>query len=143
MQRCAARWCKRGSLQWPREALVEGELGLAGPHALYLEAARGLDVPELEQGRDEPEQGAPGQPLAVDGLLGSSVLAELAPDGAGSVQGPRALEPSRLLEEEVAGMPPELSGPRGAGCDASERTARESPLRRGRARRRGQATFRR
>src|SRR4051812_951566 len=143
MRRCAARWCRRDSLRWPREASVEGELGLAGPHAPWLEAARGLDVPELEQGHGEPEQEASGQPLAVEGLLGSSVLAGLAPDGAGSAQGPRALEPRRLLGEEAAGTPPELHCQRVTGCGAAERTARESPLRHGRARRRGQATLRR
>ena len=62
------------------------------------------------------EQGAPGQLLAGEGLLGSSALAALAPDGAGSAQGPRALEPWRLLEEEAAGALPELRRPRGAGC---------------------------
>src|SRR3954469_18727244 len=143
MRRCAARWCRRGSQQWPQEALVEGELGLAGPHALQLEAARGLDVLEREQGHDEPEQGAPGRPLVVEGLLGSSVLAGLAPDGAGSAQRPRALVPWRLLGEEAAGTAPELHCPRGAGCGAAERTAQESPLWRGRARRRGRATLRR
>src|SRR4051812_41803585 len=143
MRRCAARWCRRDSLRWPREASVEGELGLAGPHALQLEAARGLDVPELEQGHGEPEQEAPGQPLAVEGLLGSSVLAGLAPDGAGSARGPRALEPWRLLGEEAAGTPPKLHCLRGAGCGVAERTAQESPSRRGRARRRDRATLRR
>src|SRR3954466_2074427 len=106
MRRSTARWCRRGNQQWPREALVEGELGLAGPHALQQGAARGLDVPELEQGHDEPELGAPGQLLAGKGLLGSSVLAGLAPNGAGSTQGPRALEPRRLLGDELAGTPP-------------------------------------
>src|SRR3954462_4198086 len=143
MRRCAARWCRHGSVQWLREASVEGELGLAGPLALQLEVARGLDVPELEQGHGEPEQGAPEQPLAVEGLLGSSVPAGLAPDGAGSAQGPRALEPWCLLGEEAVGTPPELHCPRGAGCGAAERTTQESPLRRGRARRRGRATLRR
>src|SRR3954463_7992138 len=137
MRCCAARWCRRGSLRWLREASVEGELGLAGPLALQLEAVRVLDVPELEQGHDEPEQGASGQPLAVEGLLGSSVLAGLAPGGAGSAQGPRALEPWPLLGGEA----PELHSPRGAGCGAAEQTAQESPLRRGRARRRGRATL--
>src|SRR3954462_11346686 len=125
MRRCAARWCRHGSVQWLREASVEGELGLAGPLALQLEVARGLDVPELEQGRDEPEQGAPGQPLAVEGLLGSSVLAGLALDGVGSAQEPRALEPWHLLGEEAAGTPPELHCPHEAGCSAAERTAQE------------------
>src|SRR3954470_21852014 len=143
MRRCAARWCRRGNLQWPREASVEGELGLAGPLALQLAVARGLDVPELEQGLSEPELGAPGQPLAVEGLLGSSVPAALAPDGAGSAQGPRALEPWRLLGEEAVGTPPELHCPRGAGCGGAERTAKETPLQRRRARRRGRATLHR
>ena len=58
---------------------------------------------QLEQGCGVPEQGAPGQLLAGEGLLGSSVLGALVPDGAGSAQGPRALEPWRLLEEEPAG----------------------------------------
>ena len=73
------------------------------------------------------EQGAPGQLHAGEGLLGSSALAALAPDGAGSAQGPRALEPWRLLEEEAAGAPPELRRPRGVGCGAAEQTAQESP----------------
>src|SRR4051812_46861305 len=131
MRHCAARWYRRGSLRWPREALVEGELGLAGPLALLLGVARGLDVPELERGLGEPELGAPGQPLAVVGLLGSSVPAELVPDGAGSAQGPRALEPWRLLGEEAVGTAPELHCPRGAECGAAVLTAQESPLRRG------------
>src|SRR4051812_26658960 len=113
MRRYAGGWCRHGNLRWPREALVEGELGLAGPHALQLGAARGLDVQEREQGRNVPEQGAPWQLLADKGLLGSSVLAAPAPDGAGSGQGPHALEPSRLLEGEAAGTPPELRWPRG------------------------------
>src|SRR3954469_10091889 len=103
MRRRAARRCRRGSLRWPREILVEGELGLAGPLALLLGAARGLDVPGPERGLGEPELGAPGQPLAVEGLLGISVPAGLAPDGASSAQGPRALEPWHLLGEEAAG----------------------------------------
>src|SRR3954466_15808070 len=101
MRRRAARRGRRGRLRGPREVLVEGELGLAGPLALLLGVARGLDVPELERGLGEPELGAPGQPLAVEGLLGSSVPAGLAPDGAGSAQGPRGLEPWRLLGEEA------------------------------------------
>src|SRR3954470_6195885 len=118
--RCrAARRCRRGSLRWLREGLVEGELGLAGPLALLLGAARGLDVPELERGLGEPELGAPGQPLAVVGLLGSSVPAEVAPDGAGSAQGPRSFEPWRLLGEEAVGTPPEIHCPRGAECGAA------------------------
>src|SRR3954465_12600572 len=131
MRRRAARRCRRGSLRWPREVLVEGELGLAGPLALLLGAARGLDVPVLERGLGEPELGAPGRPLAVVGLLGSSVLAGLALDGAGSAQGLRALGPWRLLGEEAAGTPPELHCPRGAECSAAVGTARESPLRSG------------
>ena len=82
---------------------------------------------EQEHGRDVLEQGAPGQLLAGEGLLGSSALAALAPDGAGSAQGPCALEPWSLLEEEAAGAPPELRRPRGAGCGAAERTVQESP----------------
>src|SRR4051812_38007329 len=101
MRRYAARWCRHDSLRWPRGALAGGELGLAGPHALRLGAARGLDAREQEQGRDVPEQGAPGQLLAGEGLLGNSALVMLVPDGAGSGQGPRALEPWRLLEEEA------------------------------------------
>ena len=110
------------------------DLGLACPHALQLGAARGLDVLAQERDHDELEQGALGQLLAGEELLGSSALAMLAPDGAGSAQGPRALEPHRLFEEEAAGAPPELRRPRGAGCGAAEQTAQESPLRRGRAR---------
>ena len=43
------------------------------------------------------EQGASGQLLAGAGLLGSSALAALAPDGAGSAQGPRAFLRRRRL----------------------------------------------
>src|SRR3954463_9538066 len=123
MRHCTARWCRRGSLRWPREASVEGELGLAGPLELLLGAARGLDVPGPERGLGEPELGAPGQPLAVEGLLGSPVPTGLAPDGAGSAQGPRAMEPWRLLGEGAAGTSPELHCPRGAECGAAVLTA--------------------
>ena len=73
------------------------------------------------------EQGAPGQLLAGEGLLGSSALAALVPDGAGSAQGPRALEPGRLLEGEAAEAPPELHCPCRAGRGAARRMARGSP----------------
>src|SRR4051812_26717987 len=139
MRRCATWWCRRGSLRWPREASVEGELGLAGPLALLPGAARGLDALGPERGLREPELGAPGQPLAVEGLLGSSVPAGLAPIGAGFAQGPRALGPWRLLGEGAADTPRELHCPCGAECGAAVRAARESPLRRGRAQRRGRA----
>src|SRR3954466_10200006 len=125
----AARRCRRGSQRWPREVLVEGELGLAGPLALQLGAARGLDVPELERGLGEPGLGAPGRPLAVAGHLGSSVLAGLAHDGAGYAQELRALGPWHLLGNEAAEMPPGLHCPCGAECGAAVRKARESPLR--------------
>ena len=69
----------------------------------------------------------PGQLLAGKGLLNSSALAALAPAGEGPAQGPRALDPWRLPEEEAVGAPPELHCPRGAGCSAAERTAQESP----------------
>ena len=100
-----------------------------------------LSLPRPPSCMGNAAQGAPGQLLAGEGLLGSSALAALAPDGAGSAQGPRALEPWRLPGGEVAGTTPELHCPRGAECGAAERTAQESPLRRGRARRRGRAIF--
>src|SRR3954470_19036677 len=108
MQRCASRRCRRGTLRWPQEVLVEGELSLAGPLVLLLGAARGLDVPELERGLGEPGLGAPGRPLAVAGLLGSSVPAGPAHDGAGSAKELRTLGPWHLLGNEAAGMPPGL-----------------------------------
>src|SRR3954466_13698889 len=110
MRRCAARWCRRGSMRWPRGVLVEGELGLAGPLALLQGAARGLDVPEL---------GAPGRLLAVVGLLGSSVPAGLVLGGAGFAWEPCAFGPWRLLGEEAAGTPSELRCPRGVECGAA------------------------
>src|SRR3954466_10482189 len=132
MRRYAARGCRRGSQRWPREVLVEGELGLVGPLAPQLGAARGLDVLELEQGLGEPGPGAPGRPLAVAGLPGSSVPAGPAHGGAGSAQEPRALGPWHLLGKVVAGTPPGLRCPCEAECGAVVRKVRESPLRRGR-----------
>src|SRR4051812_17968043 len=87
MRRCAARWCRCGSLRWPWEALVEGELGLAGPLALLLGVARGLDVPELERGLVEPELGVPGSLLrsrdflAAPFLLGWRLMERVSPRG--------------------------------------------------------------
>ena len=74
----------------------DGELGPAGPHAPRLGAAQGLDV---------LEQGALGQLLEGEGLLGSFALAVLVPNRAGSAQGPRALELGHLLEGEAAEAP--------------------------------------
>ena len=89
-------------------------LGPAGHRAPQLGAAQGLDMLEQGRGRDEPEQGALGQLLGGEGPLGNFALATLAPDGVGSTQGPRALGPGRLLEEEAAEVPPELRCPRRA-----------------------------
>src|SRR3954466_15548844 len=127
MRRYAARGCRRGSQRWPREVLVEGELGLVGPLAPQLGAARGLDVLELERGLGEPGLGAPRRPLAVAGLLGSSVPAGPAHDGAGSAQELRALGPWHLLGKVADGTPPGLHCPRGAECSAVARKPRESP----------------
>ena len=102
-------------------------LGPAGPRAPQLGAARGLDVLEQERGRDEPEQGALGQILEGVGPLASSAPATLVPDGAGSAQGPRALEPGRLLEGEVAKAPQELHCPRMAGAVQRERWCGGAP----------------
>ena len=94
------------------------ELGPAGPHALQLGAALGLDV---------LEQGALGQLLEGEGLLGSSTLAAVARDGAGSAQGPRTLGPGRLLEGEAAEAPQELHCPRRVGRGTARGRCRGAP----------------
>ena len=93
-------------------------------------AARGLDVLAQGCGLDVLEQGAREHLLGDEGFLGSSFLVARALDAVGLVQGPRALEPGRLLGEEVAEAPPELHHPRRTEGEAARGTAQESPLRR-------------
>ena len=56
-------------------------------------------------------QGAHEHLLGDEGFLGSSFLVARALDAVGLVQGPRALEPGRLLGEEVAEALPEPRRP--------------------------------
>ena len=79
---------------WPREALGDGELGLACPHALQL----GLDMREQEHGRDVLEQGAPGRLLVAGELLGSIFLRARAHGMVYHAAGPRILERGRRLD---------------------------------------------
>ena len=72
---------------------------IGGLRALPPGAARGLGALEQECGRDGQVRGAHGQLLGDEGPLGSSALTALAPDGAGSAQGPRTLDPWRLPRE--------------------------------------------
>ena len=54
-----------------------------------------------------PVPGARVHLLGDEGFLGSSFLVVRAPDAVDLVLGPRALEPVRLLGEEVAEAPPD------------------------------------
>ena len=93
-------------------------------------AARGLDV--LVQGCNLAmlEKGAREHHLEAEGFLGSFFLATRAPGVVSHVQGPRALEPGRLLGEEVVEAPPGLHHPRRTEGEAARGTAQGSPLRR-------------
>ena len=73
-------------------------------------------------------KGAHERLLDAEGFLGSIFPAAQAPDTAGRTQGPRALEPGRLLEEEVAEALPELRRPRMTEGEAARGMAREIPL---------------
>ena len=70
-----------------------------------LGAARGLDVVAQGCGHGAPVLGAHWHLLGDEGFLGSSFLVARAPDAEGLILGPRALEPWRLLGEEVAEAP--------------------------------------
>ena len=84
------------------------------------------------QGRDlgTPVLGACENLLGDEGSLGSSLLAAQVPDVEGLALGLRALEPGRLLGEEVAKAPPDPRPLRGMEGEAARGTAKESPLRR-------------
>ena len=84
------------------------------------------------QGRNlgVPVLGAREHLLADEGSLGSSLLAVHAPDMEGLALGLRALEPGRLLGEEVAEVPPDPRPLRGMEGEAAGGMAKESPLRR-------------
>ena len=98
--------------------------------APLLGAAWGLGV-EV-QGRDlgAPALGAREHLLGDEGSLGRSFLAAQAPDAEGLTLGLHALEPGRLLGEEVVEAPPKLHRPCRTEGEAARGTAQESPLRR-------------
>ena len=85
--------------------------------------ARGLGVPEQECDHDALVQGARERLLEGEELLGSSFLAAYALGAVGLAQGPRALEPGRLLGEEAVEAPPGLRCPRRTEGDAAKGTA--------------------
>ena len=64
-----------------------------------------------------------------EGFLGSSLVVALAPDVVDLVLGLRALEPGRLLGEEVAEAPPDPRLLRRMEGEAAREMAKESPLR--------------
>ena len=74
-----------------------------------------------------PVRGARGQLLGDEGSLDISFLDVWVPDMAGRAQGPHALEPRRLLGEEVAEAPPELHHPRRKEGEAARGTAQGAP----------------
>ena len=84
------------------------------------------------QGRDlgAPVLGAREHLLGDKGSLGSSFLAAQALDVEGLALGLRALEPGRLLGEEVVEAPPDPRLLRAMEGEAARGTARGSPLRR-------------
>ena len=83
------------------------------------------------QGRDlgAPTLGAREHLLGDEGSLGSSFLATQAPDAEGLALGLRALEPGRLLGEEVVEALPDPRLLRGMEGEVARGTARGSPLR--------------
>ena len=113
---------------------LEVELGLDGVRAAPLRAVRGLD---------EVARGAQVQLLAAAGFLGSFSLRVRAPGAADHTAEPRALVPRHRLGAEVVEARHELRRPRLIEGEAESGMAQESPLQRGRARRRGRATPRR
>ena len=94
------------------------------------EAVQGLDVLAQGSGHGVLVQGAHEHLLGDEGFLGSSFLVARVPGTLDLVLGSRALEPGRLLGEEVAEAPPELHHPRRTEGEAARGTAQESPLRR-------------
>ena len=95
-----------------------------------LGVARGLGM-EV-QGRDlgAPALGAREHLLGDEGSLGSSFLAAQVLDAKGLALGLRALEPGRLLGEEVVEAPPDPLLLHGMEGEVARGTARGSPLRR-------------
>ena len=81
------------------------------------------------QGRDlgAPALGARKHLLGDEGSLGSSFLAAQALEAEGLALGLRALEPGRLLGEEVAEAPPELHHPQKMEGEAARGTVQEIP----------------
>ena len=109
--------CRRGACSWrfPRAA---------------ARAARGLDVLAQGCGHGVLVQGAREHFLGDEGFLDSSFLVARVLDAVDLVQGPRALEPGRLLGEEGAEAPPGLHHPRRMEGEAAREMVKESPLRR-------------
>ena len=66
--------------------------------------------------------------LGDEGSLGRSLLAAQASDMEGLALGLRALEPGRLLGEEVVEAPPDPRPLRGMEGEAARGMAKESPL---------------
>ena len=72
-------------------------------------------------------RGAHRKLLEDEGPLGNSSLVARALDGAGPVQGPRALGIGRLLEGKAAEVPPELRCPHRAGAMQREGWCKGAP----------------
>ena len=81
---------------------------------------QGCDLDALVQGERERH-------LEVEGFLGSFFLGVRALDTVGLAQEPGALEPGRLLGEEVAEAPPDLRLLRRTEGEAARGTTLESP----------------
>ena len=109
---------------------------------LGLDEAR-VPPPQVARGLGEAARGAQVERLAAEGFLGSFSLRARAPGVVGHVMGPRALVPRHRLGAEVVEALHESHRPWLAEGEAERGTAPGSPLRRGRARRRGRATPRR
>ena len=86
-------------------------------------AARGLDVAVQGRGHGAPVLGAHEHLLGDEGFLGSSFLVAQAPDTEGLILGQRALEPGRLLGEELAEAPPDPHLPCGMEGEAAKESA--------------------
>ena len=113
-----------------------------------MEVGLGLDEvravpPRAVRGLDEAVREARVQLLAAEGFLGSFSLRARAPGVVYHAAGPRALVPRHRLGAEVAEARHEPRRPWLAEGEVERGTAPGSPLRLGRARRRGRATPRR
>ena len=116
-------------MRWPPEAFADAGIVVDGSRTPPPGAARGLGV--LVQGCSlaMPVQGARECLLEAKEFLGSFFLAARASDVVGHGQGPRALDPERLLGEEVAEALPEPHHPCMTEGEVARRTTQDSPLR--------------